>query len=137
MPFNKTEKPVSASEIGRVTYCPNAFALEHNGHKASKQAEKKRYQGEQGHKQFNRQQASHVKRPCFVATQTLGENHPITQSLRMYRDEYLSEGLIGRLFVRCYYLVSPHCIPMLKRSHRLNGLARWAVIAFHDKWVSK
>lgn len=58
---------------------------------------------------------------CYIATYCYGESHPITESLRSYRDEVLLSSSSGRVFVRLYQFLSPKVIwsttrlPLLER----------------------
>jgi hypothetical protein len=53
---------------------------------------------------------------CFVATACYGSSDaPQVIILKRWRDERLSQSLSGRLFVKGYYLVSPHAVPVVER----------------------
>ena len=45
---------------------------------------------------------------CYIATAVYGSyDCPQVWTLRRYRDEILSSTWYGRLFIRCYYAISP------------------------------
>lgn len=49
-----------------------------------------------------------AKSGCFIATAATGDyDHPKVLVLRSFRDEVLESYRLGRVFVRCYYKVSP------------------------------
>ena len=67
------------------------------------------------------------KSSCFIATAATGSyDHPITATLRGFRDEALEQTVSGRWFVEKYYHISP-------------PLARWIAqrpsARFTIKWV--
>jgi len=47
---------------------------------------------------------------CYIATHCYGEFHPITNSLRNYRNEVLFASWHGRAFIRAYQFISPKLI---------------------------
>lgn len=71
---------------------------------------------------------------CYVATCVYGSyDCPEVWTLRRFRDDILSENIFGRLFIKCYYAVSPTAV-------KLFGDYKW----FHkllktplDKLVNK
>lgn len=45
---------------------------------------------------------------CFVATAVYGDpNHPEVVFLRWYRDNILSKNVLGKLFIKIYWIVGP------------------------------
>lgn len=57
-----------------------------------------------------------IDRRCFVATAIYGPDGAETNFLRAWRDRVLMPAMVGRLFVRAYYVVSPGLVPLLCRS---------------------
>ena len=54
-----------------------------------------------------------AKSGCYVATCVYGSyDCPEVWTLRRYRDEHLAKSVFGRVFIRCYYSISP-CIVKL------------------------
>lgn len=76
---------------------------------------------------------------CYIATYCYGEQHPITSSLRNYRNEVLFASPQGRTFVRFYQFISPK---LIWSSSRLPFLEQptTAVLQFLIKvfmWLTK
>ena len=101
------EPRVSASEVGKVVWCPHAASLIARGSKQSKEAERRTASGTIGHEQLTARVIANQDRRCFVASYAIGENHPITDDLRNWRDQYLKKHLLGRVFIVVYYAISP------------------------------
>jgi hypothetical protein len=69
------------------------------------------------------------QKKCYVATAAYGENHPITISLRNFRDDSLIKTFWGRTFVRSYYFVSPSLVYLLEKN-------QWS-LNFFNKAIGK
>jgi tetratricopeptide (TPR) repeat protein len=68
-------------------------------------------------------QVSGQKRGCYIATACYGDyDHPDVRVLRRFRDAHLLPTPAGRLFVRCYYFLSP---PLAARLAHVGWLARF------------
>ncbi len=68
-------------------------------------------------------QVSGQKRGCYIATACYGDyDHPDVRVLRRFRDARLLPSPAGRLFVRCYYFLSP---PLAARLAHVGWLARF------------
>ena len=52
---------------------------------------------------------------CYIATHSLGQEHPITFELRIFRDTVLENSRIGILFLKVYYTLSPLAVTFLTR----------------------
>ncbi len=65
-----------------------------------------------------------AKDNCFIATAVYGQDAPETNALRAWRDRALTPSLLGRVFVKCYYELSPRVVPLLQRSARLTAVVR-------------
>ena len=65
------------------------------------------------------------KSGCFIATACYG-SYDCTQVLtfRHFRDEYLSQTIAGRMFIRTYYALSPSIAKWLENKHRINTFIR-------------
>lgn len=71
---------------------------------------------------------------CYVATAVYGSyDCPEVWTLRRYRDSYLLERPLGRLFVKLYYAVSPKFIAIFGKTKWFNRFFR----ARLDRFVSK
>ncbi|MGV8991269.1 MAG: CFI-box-CTERM domain-containing protein [Thiobacillus sp.] len=64
------------------------------------------------------------KSNCFIATAVYGSDAFETNLLRAYRDRVLMPSMLGRLFVSCYYALSPRIVPLIERSERLASIVR-------------
>lgn len=65
------------------------------------------------------------KSGCYIATMAYGDyNHPQVVILREFRDNVLSNHLLGRLFIKVYYTVSPKCVVILKNQKSINSLIK-------------
>lgn len=52
---------------------------------------------------------------CYIATAVYGSyDCPQVWTLRRYRDEYLAQSMLGRMFIRTYYAVSPTIVKWFK-----------------------
>lgn len=71
---------------------------------------------------------------CYVATAVYGSyDCPEVWTLRRYRDQYLSESLLGRAFIRLYYTVSPTLVKWFGKKAWFSRLFRSRL----DRMVSK
>ena len=69
---------------------------------------------------------------CYVATCVYhGYSKNEVNVLRRYRDECLNKHFLGRIFIRCYYTISPSLIMYLEKYPRINN----AVKKILDKFV--
>lgn len=80
---------VNASGLGEVSFCPQAFYLRVHGAQQSDRAVERMQQGNVEHAKVSRDQH------CYIATYVFGTNHPITNSLRQWRDEVLMRSHHG------------------------------------------
>ena len=54
---------------------------------------------------------------CYVATCVYGSyDCPQVWTLRRYRDQRLAHSMFGRVFIRCYYAVSPTIVRMFGKT---------------------
>ena len=71
---------------------------------------------------------------CYVATSVYGSyDCPEVWTLRRFRDYQLSSSWYGRLFIKCYYAISPTVV-------KLFGKTRWFNMLFKsilDRFVNK
>ena len=62
---------------------------------------------------------------CFVATAAYGNyDAPEVIFLRAFRDDSLSQSILGRGFIRIYYSVSPSLAMLIAESELLRRLVR-------------
>lgn len=71
---------------------------------------------------------------CYIATCVYGSyDCPQVWTLRRFRDYTLAESVAGRVFVKCYYAISPAIVRLFGRSKLFRSY--WKCIL--DKWISK
>lgn len=70
---------------------------------------------------------------CYIATAVYGSyDCPSVWTLRRYRDDRLSKTLFGKIFIRCYYAVSPTVVRMFGKQKWFNHFWKRRL----DKFVS-
>ncbi|PKB72090.1 MAG: hypothetical protein BZY87_01775 [SAR202 cluster bacterium Io17-Chloro-G6] len=73
---------------------------------------------------------------CFIATAVYGDaNHPDVVLLREFRDRILSASTVGKVFTRCYYLISPSLSTYLK-GNSLKPLVKLSILV-PTCWVAR
>ena len=78
---------------------------------------------EDWHEDFQMKQKQYQQ--CFIATAAYGT--PFTKDidvLRMWRDYKLKSSVMGRCFVKTYYLVGPYFAWIISRSRFLKSMVR-------------
>jgi hypothetical protein len=69
---------------------------------------------------------------CYVATAVYGSyDCPQVWVLRRYRDNWLNGSLFGRIFIKCYYAISPTLIRAFGKRQWFNRISK----AMLDKFV--
>jgi Leucine rich repeat variant len=69
------------------------------------------------------------KESCFIATAATGSyDHPITATLRGFRDEALEQTVIGRWFVEKYYQISPPFARWIAQRPAARFTIKWVVL---------
>jgi hypothetical protein len=62
---------------------------------------------------------------CYIATMAYGDyDHPQVQILRTFRDDFLNNYILGRLFIKIYYKFSPGLVELLGQSPKINRAIR-------------
>ncbi|HBG3257135.1 TPA: hypothetical protein KP562_001318 [Clostridioides difficile] len=62
---------------------------------------------------------------CYIATAVYGSYHaPEVMILRKFRDDVLSKYLLGRIFIKVYYTLSPPVANWLKDAKKVNLLVK-------------
>ena len=65
------------------------------------------------------------KQGCYIASAVYGSyDCPEVWILRRYRDGYLKQSIWGRLFIRCYYAISPSIVKVFGKNATFNNLWR-------------
>lgn len=130
--MKKNDTPwTSASDIGSANFCPKSLEFRARGIRPSRQTQKKQRAGDSYHREETKaayRQTGQDQR-CFIASYCLGPRHPVTQSLRDYRDDVLVNKRLGKLFIRAYYGLSPVLIRYLGDSGLFYRLSRSAVLS--------
>jgi hypothetical protein len=63
---------------------------------------------------------------CFIATAAFGSSlDNRVQILCDYRDNHLEKTIFGRMFIKCYYFVSPSIAHFISRSEKLRAIVRF------------
>ena len=58
---------------------------------------------------------------CYIATMAYGDyDHPQVLKLRKFRDETLNTTLIGKGFIKLYYMYSPKLVSKLNHHEKTN-----------------
>lgn len=85
-------------------------------------------------KQSSTHQASSTSSGCYIATAVYGSyDCPEVWTLRRYRDNVLDNSWYGRLFIKCYYAISPTLVKWF-------GESKWFRNIFSkplNRWVNK
>jgi hypothetical protein len=112
--MKKRNNTISASEMGRVAYCPRALSYQLQGIKRTYSAEQRINKGNARHHQFNQAIKANNGSQCYVASMCYGLHHPKTDFLRAYRDNVLACSTWGRMCIMSYYAVAPLLIVTAK-----------------------
>ena len=65
------------------------------------------------------------KSGCYVATAIYGSyDCPEVWILRRYRDNYLSNSLLGKVFIKSYYAISPAIVKLFGSTNWFNKIFR-------------
>jgi hypothetical protein len=71
---------------------------------------------------------------CYIATALYGSyDCPQVWTLRRYRDQFLSRGIIGRAFIQVYYATSPTLVRHCAQYSWFNGLFKPLVEGFASR----
>ena len=121
---SRKSKWVSASDVGRPSYCPHYLELKEKRTKPSQESIEARAKGEVSHEELNLQAED---RRCFVATHLYGSDHPNTCLLREYRDQRLASHTTGRGFITVYYAISPYLVIAARKLPLISRFMRYFV----------
>ena len=74
---------------------------------------------------------------CFIATATMGDyNHPIVMDFRDFRDETLSQSILGKLFIKIYYTLGPYPASLIAKSNKLKELTlKYLIKPMHKRII--
>lgn len=113
---NTKRNYVNASSIGEVTFCPQSFYLREKSVDPSKKAVARMKKGCHKHAKVSRDKR------CYIASHIFSEDHPVVESLRLWRDQVLMKNWYGQLFVTFYYALSPFLIKVFGRTWLFNHI---------------
>jgi len=66
---------------------------------------------------------------CFIATAAMGTRHDQTvQTLRWFRDKYMKDSSVGRVFIKLYYSISPPIANWIAKSARRRRVVRKFIV---------
>lgn len=66
-----------------------------------------------------------AKKGCFIATAVYNDyNHPLVIELRKFRDEVLESYLLGNIFIKIYYFLSPSIASIISKNFILKYLTK-------------
>ena len=75
---------------------------------------------------------------CFIATAVYGSSEASeVRILRKFRDEFLLKFLLGELFVRCYYRISPYLAERLEGRTEIRAFIKKTVLDPIVSFISK
>lgn len=120
----------SISDIVSCVYCEQKSVLDRRlGDARPLEIRAKAIAGQFEHFRFQveGQTRAAIDRRCFIATAIYGQDAAETDFLREWRDRVLMPSPVGRVFVRCYYALSPRLVPVLARSSWAATAARVAL----------
>lgn len=66
---------------------------------------------------------------CFIATAAYGS--PMAKDvvlLKKFRDHFLMNNLLGKMFIKLYYKISPPLADVISRSEILKSAVRWSLV---------
>lgn len=62
---------------------------------------------------------------CYIATMVYGDyDHPQVMVLRGFRDDFLAQYFLGRVFIEFYYQYSPQWVERMKNKGKVNQVMR-------------
>lgn len=65
---------------------------------------------------------------CFIATATMGPQHPDLDVLRAFRDRVLKRWVAGRIFITLYYRYGAYAAAFIEDKPRLKWVIRETVV---------
>ncbi|MGV7107008.1 phospholipase D-like domain-containing protein [Flavobacterium sp. U410] len=75
---------------------------------------------------------------CYIATLVYKDiHHPRVEILRLYRDEVLRKTILGRLFIKHYYLYSPKIVKKIETKYFIHRIIKSLLNLFIDKIIRK
>lgn len=122
-------KRISATELVSIVKCEKQSVLnKERKFENDAYTEERRIEGLKAHSAFERKNNNDKR--CYIATAIYGPSSYETKILRSWRDTYLQNKKLGKIFIIIYYRLSPfllrhlspHFIPITK--YMLNKLIK-------------
>ncbi len=131
--FLRRRRRIWASQLAQLARCEQkvVFEAQRGAHRTSREKERLE-EGIAIHEALHQEAmarrhaggTSPVDRRCFIASALYGHAAPETALLRAFRDQVLLVSRVGRLAVRCYYVLSPPIARWLAGHPRARALVR-------------
>ena len=128
--------PVVGGQLQQTLDNAEKFLKENNPGYVTVSEEEKRAQEQREREKAaqEEQEAAASKKGCFIATAVYGDYcAPEVMALRGFRDNTLQNSPLGRLFIKCYYAVSPPFAEWLKEHRSVSRFIKRLLDAFVTK----
>ena len=80
----------------------------------------------------------YTKGACFVISATMGNtNHPVVNDFRSFRDSYLTNNFVGKVFVKFYYIIGPYFAEIIKKNDTIRALVYRYIVQVIHKMIKK
>lgn len=147
---NRKKRHHSISDIVSAVYCEQKMMFDrHLGDASPDFVRKRAVEGVIEHRRFEIEQKIRVlqnkpgeliDKRCFIASSVYGIDSLEAVTLRKWRDDVLLQSVMGRIFVYCYYRLSPSVVSMMAHHTWLVSLVRVGLdglIAVLDKKIKQ
>lgn len=129
---------VNASDVGKAAYCGHSLSLSKRQVKSHGAAVKLQQAGTREHDNLTHTVISESSgraqdSRCYVASYAFGGDHPVTQSLRDWRDQRLLTLFGGRSLAWAYYAVSPGWVRLCRRFPPLARASKAVVMMVYRR----
>jgi len=137
--MNRKKHYHSISDIVAAVYCEQRLIFDRDlGDASPLPIRKKATEGTLEHQRFAMEgQRTAIDKRCFIASSIYGIDSIEAVTLRRWRDDVLLQSKMGRMFVYCYYRLSPYMVSVMAHQDWLASLARagldWWVVALDKK----
>lgn len=129
---------VNASDIGKAAYCSHSLSLSKRNVKSHDAAVKWQQAGTKKHDDLthaviNGESGQGQDSRCYVASYAFGGDHPVTQSLRDWRDQRLLVAPAGKILVWFYYRLSPRWVRLCRHSLWAEKISKTLVLSVYNR----
>jgi hypothetical protein len=85
-----------------------------------------------GHKLVSvKEKKAYNEKACYIATLVYKDiDHPKVEFLRNYRDTFLNKFLIGKYFIKIYYIYSPKLVREIRPYEKLHKIIKVIIDTF-------